>query len=44
MFKCVGTLVTKKEHKKSIRKELGSLEDYDGRSTEKLTRSQHPSR
>jgi len=34
----------KKEHMKSIRKGLGSLEDYGGRSTERSTRSQHPSR
>jgi len=29
--------IMKKEHMKSIRKGLGSLEDYGGRSTERLT-------
>ena len=34
----------KKEHMRSIRKRLESLEDYGGRSTRRSTRSQRPSR
>jgi hypothetical protein len=43
MFKCAGTFIMKKEHIKSTRKELGNLEDYGWNSTERSTRSQHPS-
>jgi len=34
--------IMKKNHMNSMRKGLGSLEDYGGRSTERSTRSQHP--
>jgi hypothetical protein len=35
-------LIMNKEHLKSIRKGLGSLEDYAGRSARRSTRSQRP--
>jgi hypothetical protein len=44
MFKYAVTLIMKKEHMKIIRKGLGSLDDYGGRSTGRSTISQHPSR
>jgi len=34
--------IIKKKHMKSIRKRLGSLEDYGERSTGRSTGSQHP--
>jgi len=37
-------LIMNKEDMKIISKELGSLEVYGGRSTRRLTKSQHPSR
>jgi len=37
-------LIMKKEHMKSIRKRLGSLEDYGGISTARSTKSQYPSK
>lgn len=43
MFMCAETLIIKKEHIKSIRKEFGSLEDYGWISTKRSTRSQHSS-
>jgi len=32
MFKCAESIYHEKEHMKSIRKGLGSLEEYGGRS------------
>jgi len=42
MFKCARSLIMKKEHMTNIIKGLGSLEDYDGRTSGRLTRSQRP--
>jgi len=42
MIKCANLLIMKKENMKRIRKRLGSLKDYGGRSTGRSTKSQHP--